>query len=103
MRIFITAIGQFTRQASSCQHALALHHLACFTRRCTCLRCQYYFLNDRLCILWVLFEIGHQHAAKRTVYHAHYFTIAQLGLCLTLELWFRNLYGYDRTQALAEI
>ena len=101
--ILVGAVGQLAGHAAAAQRALALHHLACLAgggaRRCR----EHYLVNNGLCELGILFEV-HVQSCRGCLGHCRRcLGVAELGLGLALELGFRNLYGNDCGEALAEI
>ncbi len=85
------------------QRALALHAHSGTVGGMTCLRRKHNLVDYRLCLRRVLLKIITQSLAHRTLNDSSDLIVAKLGLCLTFELRFSDLYGNHSCQSVTEV
>ena len=103
LRILVGTVGKFSRQSSSCHHALALHALASLTCGDTCRCGENHLLAYLLGLSGMFLKIVCQCLVDSLLYGSLHLAVAELGLGLSLELWFGNLYGDYCSKTLTEI
>ncbi len=103
LRVLVRAVGQLAGQSASAHGVLALHALAGLACCYACRGGQHHLLADEACLLRVLLQVVGQRFAHGLVHGAGDLAVAQLRLCLSLELGLGHLDAYDGRQALAEV
>jgi len=67
------AIGQFTRQSTTCKNIFSLNQFTSFTGSITGTSGNDHFLNNPLGIRWIFFKVGCQCISNTLGYNSYYF------------------------------
>ena len=103
LRVAVRAVGELAWESAAGHRVLALYALAslacCDTRCC----CKDYLVAYHLRLLRVLLEIVGESLAYSLLHGTCHLAVAELGLCLTLELWLCYLDRDYGCESFAEV
>ena len=103
LRVAVRAVGELAGKSAAGHRVLALHALASLACRDTCRSCENHLVANHLCLLRVLLKIVGERLAYSLLNGACHLAVAELGLCLTLELRLCHLDSDYGCEALAEV
>src|SRR6185503_14315994 len=102
-RVAFLTVRKFSWKRARIECAFPTRQLFCLACSFTSARGVETLLTNSFCFCRMLFEVGTELFIDQRFNEAFYFAVAEFGLCLPFELWFRNFGADDCGEPLTDV